>query len=70
MKILLLTLEYPPQKGGVASYYGGMVEELKRRGQEVDVISNDGAHWYNPSQPPGPTLARPVFDPLILGGGD
>ncbi|MDO8505832.1 MAG: glycosyltransferase family 4 protein [bacterium] len=52
MKILFLTLEYPPQKGGVASYYFGMVEELKRQGYEVDVIFNDGAHWNNPSQPP------------------
>ncbi len=38
-KILLITLEYPPQKGGVASYYFGLVEELRRQGYEVQVIS-------------------------------
>ena len=48
MKILLVTLEYPPQKGGVASYYFGLVEELKRQGNEVEVIPNE----HNPSQPP------------------
>ncbi len=39
-KILLITLEYPPQKGGVASYYFGLVEELRRQGYEVQTISH------------------------------
>ncbi|MBI2552636.1 glycosyltransferase family 4 protein [Candidatus Uhrbacteria bacterium] len=51
-KILLITLEYPPQHGGVASYYGGLVEELKRQGHGVDVVADDGPHWHNPSHPP------------------
>ena len=47
-KILLITLEYSPQKGGVASYYAGLVGELERQGYEVKVITNT----RNPSQPP------------------
>ncbi len=37
-KILFLTLEYPSKKGGIATYYGGMVEELIRQGYEVQVM--------------------------------
>jgi glycosyltransferase involved in cell wall biosynthesis len=51
-KILLITLEYPPAHGGVASYYAGLVGELTRQGHEVDVILNTGTHWHNPSSPP------------------
>lgn len=40
MNILLITLEYPPQKGGVASYYEGVVEELKKRGHEIVVVAD------------------------------
>ncbi len=49
MKMLLITLEYPPQKGGVASYYVGVVSELKRRGHEV-VVKLDGllSKWVFP----------------------
>ena len=47
-KILLITLEYPSQKGGVASYYSGLVSEFTRQGYEVKVITN----VRNPSQPP------------------
>lgn len=39
MKISLLTLEYPPQKGGVASYYRGIVKTLLAKGYEVEVIT-------------------------------
>ncbi len=39
MKILLITLEYPPQRGGVASYWAGLVGELQRQGYTVEVIS-------------------------------
>lgn len=51
-KILLITLEYPPQEGGVASYYSGVVQELKRRGYEVEVVSDDGIYPHNPLKPP------------------
>ena len=49
MKILFLTLEYPPQNGGVASYYFGVVSELKRRGHEVEVVrGGDLLGWLWP----------------------
>ena len=54
MKILLITLEYPPVHGGVASYYFGLVEELKRQGHEVEVIAQASADWHDPSPPPSP----------------
>ncbi len=38
MKISLITLEYPPQKGGVATYYRGVVETLRAKGYDVSVI--------------------------------
>lgn len=40
MRISLLTLEYPPQKGGIASYYQGMAETLRASGYEVEVIAD------------------------------
>lgn len=40
-KILLITLEYPPQNGGVASYYAGLADELQRQGYEITVISQN-----------------------------
>lgn len=39
MKIALLTFEYPPQKGGVASYYHGVVETLRAHGHDMHIIS-------------------------------
>ncbi|MDP3245120.1 MAG: glycosyltransferase family 4 protein [bacterium] len=40
-KILLITLEYPPQKGGVASYYQGIVQELKNNEHQVEILSQN-----------------------------
>lgn len=37
-KILLLTLEFPPQIGGVASYLAGFVEALRGAGRPVTVL--------------------------------
>ncbi|MEK7607229.1 MAG: glycosyltransferase family 4 protein [Patescibacteria group bacterium] len=41
MRLSLLTLEYPPQKGGIASYYRGIVDALRSKGYEMEVI-HDG----------------------------
>lgn len=61
-KILLITLEYTPQKGGVASYYGGLVEELKRQGHEVDVISSGLlSKWIWPRWLKGYFVARQLI---------
>lgn len=44
MRIILATLEYPPQKGGVANYYWGLVQALK-----VDEkITIDVQYWKSP----------------------
>ncbi|MDD2353838.1 MAG: glycosyltransferase family 4 protein [Patescibacteria group bacterium] len=40
MKILLITLEYPPFKGGVANYYGLLAKYWPQRGG-LDVVSNN-----------------------------
>ncbi|MDI3496033.1 MAG: phosphatidyl-myo-inositol dimannoside synthase [Patescibacteria group bacterium] len=42
MKILLITLEYPPFKGGVANYYGFLAKYWpQEQGATLDVISNN-----------------------------
>ncbi len=52
MKFALLTLEYPPTRGGVATYYSGMVSELRAQGHEVEVIEKGlvsrfvNPHWF------------------------
>lgn len=57
--ILLVTLEYPPAKGGVASYYGGLVEELRRQGHEVEVVSSGLlSKWMWPRWAKGYFLVR------------
>jgi phosphatidylinositol alpha-1,6-mannosyltransferase len=38
-KVLFITLEYSPQKGGIASYYTGIVQELVQQGYEVKVMT-------------------------------
>lgn len=43
MKSLLLTLEYPPFKGGVANYYGHLVRHWPDR-EGIQVINHQG-HW-------------------------
>jgi len=43
MKSLLLTLEYPPFKGGVANYYGHLVKYWPDR-EGIEVI-NHKSHW-------------------------
>lgn len=39
-KILFATLEYPPQKGGISSYYKGLVENLEKQGFQIQVLSS------------------------------
>ena len=41
-RIVLLTLEYPPFKGGVAQYLKGLGDELDRAGHEFFVIGESG----------------------------
>ncbi|MGE5426021.1 MAG: glycosyltransferase family 4 protein [Bacillota bacterium] len=41
MRYLLCTTEYPPQIGGVASYYGQLVAEWKKSA-EIDIIDRSG----------------------------
>jgi phosphatidyl-myo-inositol dimannoside synthase len=40
MKTLLFTIEYPPFKGGVANYYGNMVDHWPKK-DEISVLSNN-----------------------------
>ncbi|KKU11957.1 MAG: Glycosyl transferase group 1 [Parcubacteria group bacterium GW2011_GWC2_45_7] len=48
-KILLVTLEYPPQKGGVASYYSGLTQMLEKQGYMINVISQKLLYnWFWP----------------------
>lgn len=44
MKSVLLTLEYPPFKGGVANYYGHLVNNWPDR-EGLDVINHQSGHW-------------------------
>ncbi|MCR4279959.1 MAG: glycosyltransferase family 4 protein [Candidatus Komeilibacteria bacterium] len=47
MKISLITMEYPPQTGGVGNYYYGLVRALERSGFSVDVqIIPAMARWF------------------------
>ena len=48
MRIVLLTMEYPPQKGGVANYYWGLVQALQKDWNlTMDVqIVKEGYRWY------------------------
>lgn len=72
-KILLITLEYPPQHGGVASYYGGMVEELRRRGNEVTVVSQGllskwvWPHWLQGYSTVRAAIKRQKPDYIFVG---
>ena len=44
MKSILLTLEYPPFKGGVANYYGHLVKHWPDR-EGIEVINHTKGHW-------------------------
>ena len=44
MKSLLLTLEYPPFKGGVANYYGHLVQNWPDR-EGIEVVYHK-SHWF------------------------
>jgi len=49
MNILLITLEYSPQKGGVASYYAGLMSELAHQGHQVKIVSEKLLYkWFWP----------------------
>lgn len=45
MKSILLTLEYPPFKGGVANYYGHLVRHWPDR-EGIQVINHNHGHWF------------------------
>jgi len=44
MKTILLTLEYPPFKGGVANYYGHLVKHWPEKAG-FEVINHTKGHW-------------------------
>ncbi len=47
MKIVLLTMEYPPDYGGVGNYYYGLVQAWAKQGQAVRVVKiRPGARWW------------------------
>ena len=41
MKILMISTEYPPMKGGVAHYSQKLVDSLRNEGMEVSVVCNE-----------------------------
>lgn len=41
MKILMISTEYPPMKGGVAHYSQKLVGSLRNEGMEVSVVCNE-----------------------------
>ncbi|MEI6835751.1 MAG: glycosyltransferase family 4 protein [Candidatus Falkowbacteria bacterium] len=44
MKSILLTLEYPPFKGGVANYYGHLVHNWPDK-EGIEVLQHTKGHW-------------------------
>lgn len=44
MKCILLTLEYPPFKGGVANYYGHMTKHWPDK-EGIEIINHTSGHW-------------------------
>jgi len=44
MKTILLTLEYPPFKGGVANYYGHLVKHWPGK-EGIEVLNQSKGHW-------------------------
>ena len=49
MKTLLITLDYPPQHGGVANYYANLVKNWPI--DEIDVLDNNKRKLNNPKIP-------------------
>ncbi len=45
MKILLLTYEYPPQKGGIATYLSNLVKSAPAEVEVVVDVPRPGEHW-------------------------
>jgi phosphatidylinositol alpha-1,6-mannosyltransferase len=71
MRLLLLSSEFPPGPGGVGTHAFHVVEQLRRRGWEVSVISpqdyasREEVAAFNRAQPFTVMRARPVpFPPL------
>jgi len=61
MKILLITMEWPPFKGGVGNYYFNLTNELVKQGIEMQVMI-PRAKLENESQKPNLTVfACPFF---------
>lgn len=50
MKILLITLEYPPFKGGVAHYYGHLIKALSDK-LSIDVMTNESGRLIDQRWP-------------------
>lgn len=50
MKTLLLTLEYPPFKGGVSSYYENLIKHWPEKG-DIYVIDNNNDYYINKKLP-------------------
>ena len=44
MKILLITMEYPPDRGGVGNYYFNLVKNLY--GHQIEVLKADRSSFY------------------------
>jgi phosphatidylinositol alpha-1,6-mannosyltransferase len=75
MKTLLITLEFPPFKGGVASYYSNLVKYWPL-GEKIDVMDNNHQElmsecgkfsWLKSVSILLKALKRPGFDYLLVG---
>jgi len=65
MKSLLLTLEYPPFKGGVANYYGHLVKHWPDR-EGIEVI-NHKSHWLLALSKLNTTLKKDAKTFVLIG---
>jgi glycosyltransferase involved in cell wall biosynthesis len=41
IRVLMVTTEYPPMKGGVGRYTAGLTKSLQKMGLEVNVVCNE-----------------------------
>jgi len=47
MKIVLYTMEYPPQKGGVANYYAGLIKAMGKSREVAVKVLPATSRWWN-----------------------
>lgn len=52
MKILLVTMEWPPFKGGVANYYCNLAQELAKNGVDICVLTTKQNEVFTLSETP------------------